>query len=138
MNSYHQNGLPHALVCEMYAVSLISWHLSPKIRASGRPIPDVRYIWNLAVSAMREDFMSPSFSTVLAAILDLLGRPITSITYNAVNVGSTVALAHSLGLNRDPAKWNLDKRQKSLRVRAWWCLLIHDNWYGSCTILFAL
>ncbi|KAH8653573.1 fungal-specific transcription factor domain-containing protein [Xylariales sp. PMI_506] len=128
MNAYHQDGLPYALVCEIYAVSLISWHMSAKIRTTRRPVPDVRYIWNIAVSAMREDFTSPSFSTVLASILDLLGRPITSITYNAVNVGSTVALAHSLGLNRDPSNWDLDARQKSLRVRAWWCLLIHDHW----------
>lgn len=128
VNSYHRNELPHALVCEVYAVSLVSWHLSEELVAARRRPPDVRYIWNLTVSATQEDFMSPSFSTVLACILDLLGRPITSITYNAINVGSTVALAHSLGLNRDPSSWSLNERQKSLRVRAWWGLLIHDYW----------
>ena len=132
VKAYQQGGLPHTLICEIYAVSLLSWPLSKKIAATRRPIPDVRYIWNLTVSAMHEDFLSPSFSTVLACILDLLGRPITSITYNAVNVGSAVALSQSLGLNRNPLSWNLDTRQKSLRIRTWWGLLIHDHWASLC------
>lgn len=77
---------------------------------------------------MHEDFQSPSISTVLACILDILGRPITSITYNAINIGSSVALAQSLGLNRNPEKWKLDPRQKNLRLKTWWSLLIHDVW----------
>ncbi|KAH7374851.1 putative Zn(II)2Cys6 transcription factor [Plectosphaerella cucumerina] len=130
--AYQEGSLPHTLVCEIYAVSLVSWELSPKIVASRRPRPDMRYIWNLTVSAMHEDFQTPSFSTVLACILDLLGRPITSITYNAINVGSAVALAQSLGLNRNPGKWKLDARQKNIRVKSWWALLIHDVWASLC------
>ncbi|KAH8901631.1 1-aminocyclopropane-1-carboxylate [Thozetella sp. PMI_491] len=130
--AYKQGSLPHTLICEIYAVSLVFWGLSDRIAASGRPPPDVRYIWNVAVSAMHDDFHSPSFSTVLSCILDLLGRPITSITYNAINVGGAVALAQSLGLNRNPGKWNLDLRQKNLRVKAWWALLIHDYWASLC------
>ena len=60
---------------------------------------------------------------------DLSGRPTTSMTYNAVNIGRNVALSKSLGLNQDPRKWSLDQRQKDLRVRAWWGVLIHDWWY---------
>lgn len=126
--AYHQGAVPHTLICEIYAVSIIFWHLSPSVSASKHPRPDVHYIWNLAVSAMHKDFLSPTFSTVLACILDIWGRPITSVTYNAVNIGSTVALAQSLGLNRNPMSWNLDPRQRSLRVKAWWGLLIHDSW----------
>ncbi|RDW82615.1 hypothetical protein BP6252_03727 [Coleophoma cylindrospora] len=128
IEAYKQNGLPHALVCEIYAVSLVSWDLSKRISATRRPRPDVRYIWNLTVKALHEDFLAPSFSTVLASILDLNGRPITSITYNATNLGRTVALSQSLGLNHNPSTWNLDQRQKSLRIRTWWGILIHDRW----------
>ncbi|KAL2812969.1 fungal-specific transcription factor domain-containing protein [Aspergillus granulosus] len=128
LEAYLQDGLPHTLACEIYAVSLILWGRSPAIAATRRPAPDIKYMWNLTVSAMNDDFLSPNFSTVLACILDLLGRPITSITYNAVNVGRVVALAQSLGLNRNPASWGLDRRQKSLRIRAWWGILIHDQW----------
>ncbi|KAL3418565.1 fungal specific transcription factor domain-containing protein [Phlyctema vagabunda] len=128
IEAYRQNGLPHALVCEIYAASIISWNLSAKIAATGRPRPDVRYIWNLTVKALHEDFLAPSFSTVLASILDLTGRPTTSITYNSTNLGRTVALSQSLGLNHNPSTWNLDQRQKSLRIRTWWGILIHDRW----------
>ncbi|KAJ0426726.1 fungal-specific transcription factor domain-containing protein [Aspergillus carlsbadensis] len=128
LGAYQQDGLPHTLACEIYAVSLILWKRSPTIAATRRPAPDIKYMWNLTVSAMNDDFLSPNFSTVLACILDLLGRPITSITYNAVNVGRVVALAQSLGLNRNPANWGLDHRQKSLRIRTWWGILIHDQW----------
>ncbi|KAL5334965.1 fungal-specific transcription factor domain-containing protein [Aspergillus crustosus] len=128
IEAYQQDGLPYALACEIYACSLILWKTSAKISATNRPAPDIRYLWNLTVSAMNDDFLSPNFSTVLACILDLLGRPITSITYNAVNVGRVVALAQSLGLNRNPADWGLDLRQKSLRIRTWWGILIHDQW----------
>ncbi|CRG86446.1 putative transcriptional regulatory protein C777,02 [Talaromyces islandicus] len=128
LEAYRQDGLPHTLVCEIYAVSLILWKTSRKIASSGRPPPDIRYMWNLAVSAMNDDFSAPDFSTVLACILDLLGRPITSITYNAVNIGRVVALSQSLGLNRNPLKWDLEFRQKSLRIRTWWGILIHDQW----------
>jgi hypothetical protein len=65
---------------------------------------------------------------VLACILDLLGRPITSITYNTVNIGRVVALSQSFGLNRNPLRWDLNDRQKSLRIRTWWGVLIHDQW----------
>ncbi|KAL3493915.1 fungal-specific transcription factor domain-containing protein [Aspergillus germanicus] len=128
LEAYQQDGLPHTLACEIYAVSLILWKRSPTIAATRRPAPDIKYMWNLTVSAMNDDFLSPNFSTVLACILDLLGRPITSITYNAVNVGRVVALAQSLGLNRNPASWGLDRQQKSLRIRTWWGILVHDQW----------
>lgn len=128
VEAYRQDGLPHALVCEIYAVSLIFWKTSKTILSTGRPPPDFAYMWNITVSALQEDFLSPSFSTVLACILDLLGRPTTSITYNSLNVGRAVALAQSLGLNRNPSNWNLSHRQKSLRIRTWWALVIHDTW----------
>jgi len=121
-----RHRLPHALSCEIYAMTLLLWQTSPTLSKHHRP--DIRYVWNLTVSALHDDFQAPSFSTVLTTILDLTGRPTTLVTYNATNIGRAVALAHILGLNRNPSKWNLDQRQKSLRVRAWWALLIHDSW----------
>lgn len=128
VEAYSQDGLPYTLICEIYAMSLILWKTSKAISATGRLVPDIRYMWNLAVSAMNDDFVAPDMSTVLSCILDLLGRPTTSITYNAVNVGRVVALAQSLGLNRNPKNWDLDARQKHLHIRTWWAILIHDQW----------
>jgi alpha-D-ribose 1-methylphosphonate 5-triphosphate diphosphatase PhnM len=94
----------------------------------GRPRPDIRYIWRQAVKALDEEFTAPGFSTILACILDLAGRPTTLVTYNALNIGRLVALSQSLGLNRSPQKWRLDARKKALRIRTWWAVLIHDWW----------
>lgn len=128
VDAYQHDGLPYTLVNEIYGLALVFWNNSRKIVESKRPMPDARYVWHLVVGALHEDFQAPSFSTVLAALLDLTGRPITSVTYNAVSLGRTVTLSQSLGLNRNPATWDLDQRQKSLRVRTWWGILIHDRW----------
>jgi len=92
------------------------------------PRPNPAYAWNQAVVALNEDFAAPGLSTLLAALLDLNGRPVYSITGNTINIGRTVALAQSLGLNRDPTRWQLTKEEKDLRIRVWWSILIHDRW----------
>ncbi|KAB8360681.1 hypothetical protein FH972_024418 [Carpinus fangiana] len=123
--SYKKGKAPPTLTCVVYAISTPYWSESAKLRNT--PKPDVAQVWNLAVSALHDGYLCPSFSTLLASLLDLCRRPITSVTGNAVLLGRSVALAYTLGLNRDPASWNLDHRQKSLRTRAWWALLIHDR-----------
>jgi len=67
-----------------------------------RPGPDSQYAWNLAMSGLQEEFFSPRIGSIEAALIDLNGRPITSITGNVLTSGQTVALAHILDLNRDP------------------------------------
>lgn len=114
------------LLCDIYAISLPYWHCSEKLRGHQRP--DVQFIWNQAVLALRDDFMAPSMATVHAALLDMLGRPIYHITGNIMNAARTVNLAHSQGLHRDPSKWRASSAAKNLRVRVWWGLVVHDHW----------
>ncbi|KAH8799716.1 fungal-specific transcription factor domain-containing protein, partial [Xylogone sp. PMI_703] len=129
--AYKDNKLPHTLVCELYAVALVAWNKSETLSKS-RPQPDMKYVWRQTVDALNEEYQAPAFWTILATILDLAGRPTTIMTYNALNIGRSVALSRSLGLNRNPSTWNLDQRQKSLRIRTWWGVLIHD-WWASLT-----
>lgn len=77
--------------------------------------------------ALQEEFLAPGMSTVHAALLDLNGRPTTSITGNTINSGRTVGLSHILGLNRDPWTWKVSESEKNTRVRLWWGVLIHDR-----------
>lgn len=88
-----------------------------------------QFIWNQAVAAIQEDFQGSTISTVHASLLDLIGRPVLSITGNIVTLGRTVTLAHSLGLHRDPTDWNATEHEKNVRIRLWWGVLIHDYWY---------
>ncbi|KAM3420250.1 hypothetical protein BST61_g3538 [Cercospora zeina] len=114
------------LLCDIYAAALHFWHTSESLQPYSQP--DLSFMYNQAVSALQEDFLESTITTVHAALLDLVGRPVMSISGNVITLGRTVTLAHSLGLHRDPANWRATQHEKSVRVRLWWGVLIHDHW----------
>lgn len=118
-------------MCEIYAISVLYWNSSDIL--SSRPRPDTKYFWNLAVSALHEEFLNPGLSTIPSALIDLTGRPSLWATGNVLNSGRTVALAHSLGLNRNPRRWKIHKTEQDHRIRLWWGVVIHDRWYAFCS-----
>jgi hypothetical protein len=121
-----RSSVSSALVCDLYAASLIYWHTSPEL--TRHPPPDIAYSSNLAVAALQEEFLSPRLDTIAAAILHMSSRPVASNTDNVLTSGRAVALSHSLGLNRDPSAWNILDQEKRARVVLWWGVLIHDRW----------
>lgn len=123
-----------ALLCNLYANSLVYWSCSPNL-CSSRP-PDIRFIWNQANEALHSElFLSPGISTVMSIIINVGGRPSTSIFGNGGMVGTAVAISNALGLNRDPSGWNISPLEKNLRIRIWWLVTIYDCWcslaYGT-------
>ncbi|KAJ5386713.1 hypothetical protein N7509_009254 [Penicillium cosmopolitanum] len=127
--SYITEGLedpPASLLCQVYSMSLVYWKHTPKLAC--HPKPDVRYAVNMTVAALHEEFSAPGLSTISAALIDLTGRPIFSMTGNAVSCGRMLSLANCLGLNRDPSLWKLSQQEKDQRVRLWWGVVIHDRW----------
>ncbi|PYH69156.1 uncharacterized protein BO88DRAFT_443804 [Aspergillus vadensis CBS 113365] len=123
-----------ALLCNLYANSLIYWNNTPQLRLTRTP--DIRYIWNQANEALHSElFLCPGISTILAMLLNVCGRPSTSIFGNGGMVGTAVALSNALGLNRDPSQWNISALEKGFRIRIWWLVVIHDRWcslaYGT-------
>ncbi|PYI02696.1 hypothetical protein BO78DRAFT_376485 [Aspergillus sclerotiicarbonarius CBS 121057] len=132
--STHKEKISPALLCNLYANSLIYWNNSPKLRSIRSP--DIRYIWNQANEALHSElFLSPGISTVMAMLLNVCGRPSTSIFGNGGMVGTAVALSNALGLNRDPSNWTISPLEKRFRIRIWWLIVIHDRWcslaYGT-------
>ncbi|KAJ5711623.1 hypothetical protein N7488_005779 [Penicillium malachiteum] len=118
----------------LYANSLFYWRSSAKLR-SGRA-PDIRFIWNQANEALNSElFLSPGISTVMSILLNVCGRPSTSMFGNGGMVGTAVALSNALGLNRDPSGWNISPLERSLRTRIWRLVVVHDRWcslaYGT-------
>ncbi|KUJ07067.1 uncharacterized protein LY89DRAFT_767480 [Mollisia scopiformis] len=114
-------SLSAAMVCDLLASSLIYCHRSEKLRQYS--CSNIQYAWNLAVVALQEEFTAPGSSTVLhtdsrdiAALLDLNGRPTTSITGNTITSSKTISLSHILGLNRDPKTWKISDSERSMRV----------------------
>ena len=123
----HKEKISPALLCNLYANSLIYWTSSRK-PCSGRTF-DIRFIWNQANEAMHSElFLSPGISTIMSIIINVCGRPSTSMFGNGGMVGTAVALSNALGLNRDPSGWGISPLEKSLRIRIWWLVIIHDRW----------
>lgn len=67
-------------------------------------------------------------SIITAILLNIGGRPTTSLIGNGVLLGSAISMAHSLGLNQNPLPWNIAQSEKHLRMKIWWALLIQDRW----------
>ncbi|KAK9783687.1 hypothetical protein SCAR479_00246 [Seiridium cardinale] len=123
-----------ALLSCLLAHTLVHWSFDPFLYDQRRP--DIRFIWNLATEALYSELhLSPGISTVVATILNIGGRPTTSLVGNGVQLGAAVSLAHSLGLNRNPLPWDIPDAEKVLRMKIWWSLLLHDKWsslaYGT-------
>lgn len=126
--STNKERISSALLCNLYANSLIYWKSSTKLCA-GRT-PDIRFIWNQANEALHSElFLSPGLSTVMSILINVCGRPTTSMFGNGGMVGTAVALSNALGLNRDPSAWSISPLEKSLRIRIWWLVVMHDRWY---------
>lgn len=118
-----------ALLASVYAHALTFW--SQPRRAAGRHCPDSRFVWNQATDALYSELqLCPGMSTVVAVLLDVGGRPSTSLVGNGVLVGSAVSIAHGLGLHRDPSGWDMSEPEKRIRVQIWWALLVHDRWFS--------
>ncbi|KXT15672.1 hypothetical protein AC579_6117 [Pseudocercospora musae] len=114
------------LMCDVYASALHFWNTSTHLKHF--PRPDLAFMWNQAVAALQEDNLGSTIATVHASLLDLIGRPVLSITGNIVTLGRTVTLAHSLGLHRDPTGWRATDHEKHVRIRLWFGVMIHDHW----------
>lgn len=118
---------PALLAC-LYAHTIIYWQSSPTL--SRYRCPESRFIWNLASEAVYSELhLSPGMSIIKAILLNIGGRPTTSLIGNGVLLGSAVSMAHSLGLNHNPLPWQIPQAEKYLRMKIWWSVLVHDRWY---------
>ncbi|KAI8674817.1 Zn(2)-C6 fungal-type domain-containing protein [Fusarium keratoplasticum] len=125
--SINKDGISPALLASLYAHSMTFWGSSPSLSRQRRP--DGRFIWNLATEATYSQlYRSPGMSIIEAILLNVGGRPTTSLIGNGVLLGSAIAMAHSLGLNHNPMPWEIPQSEKNLRMRIWWALLVHDKW----------
>ncbi|KAI9686742.1 MAG: hypothetical protein M1822_002801 [Bathelium mastoideum] len=126
--------IPAALLACLFAHTMVFWKRSEK--RHGQRCPDIRFIWNQAKDALfSELYLSPRLSTIIAILLNISGRPLTSMIGNGMLLGSAISLAHSLGLNHDPSGMDISQAEIYLRTRIWWVIVIFDKWssiaYGT-------
>lgn len=116
-----------AVLASMYAHAMCYWNYNPELSRHHRP--DDRFIWNLALEALYSELhTSPGIPSIIAILLNIGGRPTTTMVGNGMLLGCAVSLAKSLGLNRNPMQWAITQQEKLFRVNLWWCLFIHDRW----------
>lgn len=127
--SLDKSQISPALLACIYAHSLTYWS-SVEFEGPPHPTPDGRFIWNLANEALYSEFLlQPDIEIIKAILLNVGGRPTTSIMGNAALLGAAVSMANSLGLNRDPTSWQIPEIDKRERMMVWWALLFHDLWF---------
>ncbi|KAI5464804.1 fungal-specific transcription factor domain-containing protein [Mariannaea sp. PMI_226] len=123
----NKDRISPALIAGLYAHSITFWDSSPIL--SRRQRPDRRFLWNLTSEATYSELhLSPGMSIIEAIILNVGGRPNTSLIGNGVLLGSAVSMAHSLGLHHNPMQWEIPESEKNLRIKIWWALWVHDKW----------
>ncbi|KAG5820491.1 hypothetical protein H9Q74_000484 [Fusarium xylarioides] len=122
----NKSAISPALLGALYAHSITFWNSSPIL--SHHRCPDGRFIWNLATEAAYSQIhRSPGISTIEALILNIGGREVTALIGNGVLLASSVAMAHSLGLNHSPISWEIPQPEKNLRMKIWWLSLSHGT-----------
>ena len=125
--SEQRDKVSPALLACLYAHTLVYWkYAEPLCR---HHCPNERFVWNLANEAVYSELhLQPSISIIKATLLNVGGRPTTSLVGNALLLGAAVSMANSLGLNRDPTAWDISWSEKRERMQIWWALLYHDRW----------
>ncbi|KAI9708817.1 MAG: hypothetical protein M1820_003772 [Bogoriella megaspora] len=131
--SERENLSPAFLAC-LFAHSLLLWKWYAK--RQGQYCPDIRFIWNQANEALYSELhLYPGISTIIAVLLNVSGRPVTSMIGNGVLLGSAISIAHSLGLNRDASQLDISPAERRSRTNLWWIIFIFDKWssiaYGT-------
>ncbi|KAH7303875.1 fungal-specific transcription factor domain-containing protein [Stachybotrys elegans] len=91
-------------------------------------------LWEIVYRQIHEDLSNPKLAILQASLLYLQRMP----SHNQRGqedtpaqlsfLGSTVALAMSLGLHLNPQPWGIPAWEKRLRKRLWWAVYMQDKW----------
>jgi hypothetical protein len=91
-------------------------------------------LWRMVYELILEEIHTPHLSVLQACLLYLQQLPTGSQSALADSpfhwsfLGSTVALAASLGLHLEPRPWGIPDWEKRLRRRLWWAVYLEDKW----------
>lgn len=109
--------------------------------------PPLLPLWTLLHALLHAAIHRPSLATVQAAILFLHkdssshagsasmsntdgsgGNDLSSSAFLWSFIGSTVGMAHSLGLQFECQMFGIPQQDKRLRRRLWWALYVEEKW----------
>ncbi len=141
------DAIPTAVLAAMYGLAM-PFALNDELLAvvNAFETPPLLQLWTLVHALIQADIHRPSLSTVQAALLFLHkdsnshtasnnnssggggGNDLSSSAFLWSFIGSTVGMAHSLGLQFECQMFGIPSADKRLRRRLWWALYIEEKW----------
>ncbi|KGO48660.1 Transcription factor, fungi [Penicillium expansum] len=91
-------------------------------------------LWQMVHELILQETHTPKLAVLQASLLYLQQIPAGSLKalpdgpFIWSFLGSTVALAVSLGLHVEPRPWGIPPWEKRLRRRLWWAVYVEDKW----------
>lgn len=91
-------------------------------------------LWHMVHEQVHEETRSPKLAVIQASLLYLQRLPArhqqipSESCSRSLFLGSTVALAMSLGLHLECRPWGIPAWEKRLRRRLWWAVYLEDKW----------
>lgn len=94
--------------------------------------PSADALFRIAWLACQPEFHTPSLSVLQTLLLLVQRRPtnkhVSDTPFKWVIMTSAVAIAQTLGLNRDPSTWPLPTWEIQIRRRLAWATFVQDKW----------
>ncbi|OAP63776.1 hypothetical protein AYL99_03003 [Fonsecaea erecta] len=122
-------GISTALRGVVYGLATVFWQQDETLRCLD-PI-DQGKLFELAHLSLNRELDSPKLSTLQAALLILHELPQATGTLESPRIwamsSQAVSCAQSLGLYRDPSRWQIPRWEKCLRKKLWWAVYLTDK-----------
>ncbi|KAL2706116.1 hypothetical protein AAEP93_001366 [Penicillium crustosum] len=96
-------------------------------------------LWGMVYELILKETHTPKLAVLQASLLYLQQIPAGSLEalpdgpFIWSFLGSTVALAVSLGIHVEPRPWGIPPWEKRLRRRLWWAVYVEDKWRSLLT-----
>ncbi|KAL1583386.1 hypothetical protein WHR41_08038 [Cladosporium halotolerans] len=94
--------------------------------------PSADALFRLAWLACQPELHTPSLAVLQTMLLLVQRRPtnkhVSDTPFKWIMMTSAVAIAQTLGINRDPSKWPLPIWEVQLRRRLAWATFVQDKW----------
>lgn len=96
--------------------------------------PSLEKLFELSWTSLNENRHTPTLSAVQTHVMLLLSLPTSPLVLDSAIkgslVGSTISAAHTLGLQLDPARWNIPSKEIYLRQTLSWTIFTMDRWFS--------
>ncbi|GAA6037468.1 hypothetical protein JCM8097_008203 [Rhodosporidiobolus ruineniae] len=119
LSALHQSGLSYGCIVAILA------HATTYLPSSRT---HHKSLWRHALQLLEDEYRTPSLQTVQLGLVTLTARPALNVGANTVAMSRLVGAAHLLGLHVDPSSWRIPVKEKKLRKKLWWLVVVQDKW----------